>query len=157
MPGLAFVSDTDRGALLWLTQGMAHRVLLLWLGLSDSVCLQVYRTFLCVDLSVPMDEDTSQVSSIHSLMKECMPCAPEREGCEPMHSDSSVKQKKWLLAAPGATWCTPTLFRHLKECSCTCIQYVLSLSISLAFSFFTHQNKSGSRLRLSNSSLNTGQ
>lgn len=49
-----------------------------------------------------MDEDTSQVSSFHSLMEECMPRAPERRGGEPMHSDSSVKHEKWLLAVPDA-------------------------------------------------------
>lgn len=49
-----------------------------------------------------MDKDTSQVSSLYSLMEECMPRAAERGEDETMHSDSSVKHKKWLLAAPDA-------------------------------------------------------
>lgn len=70
---------------------------------SHCQTLYVYKSavpFFCADLSVLMDEDTSQVSSFHSLMEECMPCAPERRGGEPMHSDSSVKHEKWLLAVP---------------------------------------------------------
>lgn len=60
-----------------------------------------YLSFVRI-LSVLVDEDTSQVSSFHSLMEECMPRAPERRGGEPMHSDSSVKHEKWLLAVPDA-------------------------------------------------------
>lgn len=64
---------------------------------------------------VLMDEDTSQVSPFHSLMEECMPCAPEREGTSRcvLTAPSSTRNGCWLsLMLLG----TPTLFTHSKEC-----------------------------------------
>lgn len=88
----------------WLTRAMAHRSPRAALPRTVRFCMFTsppYLSFVRI-LSVLVDEDTSQVSSFHSLMEECMPRAPERRGGEPMHSDSSVKHEKWLLAVPDA-------------------------------------------------------
>lgn len=106
------------GALAWLKQGMAHRFLTPRPSpLTRTVRFCMFKsTFLCADLSVLMDEDTSQISSFHSLMEECMPCAPEREATSRciLTAPSSTRNGCWLsLMLLGV----PTLFMRSKECT----------------------------------------
>lgn len=106
------------GALAWLTQEMAHRVLTPCPGpLTRTVRFCMFKsTFLCADLSVLMDEDTSQVSSFHSVMEECMPCTPEGEGASRciLTAPSSTRNGCWLsLMLLGV----PTLFMRSNGCT----------------------------------------
>lgn len=83
------------------------------------VCVFASLPFLHVRKFVLKDEDTYFASSFRSLTDNYMPHSTKKKGDNAMHSDSSTKHKKWLLAVSDATG-LPTLFTVLEMCSCLC-------------------------------------